>query len=56
MKKIIHQGTTMIDMPAASIYSWAPGEVREVPEQFAEELLARGDFVIEQPRPRKKSE
>ncbi len=45
--RIVYQGTTTIDLPAASIYSWSPGEAREVPDEFAKELLDRGDFVVD---------
>ncbi len=53
--KIIYTGAMTIDLPAATIYSWVPGEVREVPDEFVKELLARGDFVVEEPKARKKS-
>lgn len=54
MVRLIYRGAAAIDVPAANIVGWAPGEAREIQEDLAEELLARGDFAREQVKARKK--
>lgn len=54
MAKLIYLGAAAIDLPAAGIVGWASGETREVQENLAEELLARGDFAREQVKMKKK--
>lgn len=51
--KLTYDGPTAIDLPAAGIVGWRPGEARDVPDELVESLLERGDFAREQARARK---
>lgn len=47
-RKLVYIGPAQggVDIPAAHIVAWKPGEIRELPENLAEELLGReGQFV-----------
>jgi hypothetical protein len=33
-----------IDFPSLGIVAWLPSEIRDIPKEIADELLARGDF------------
>lgn len=47
--KLVYRGNQQdgIDIPGARIAHWKPGEVRDVPDDLGEELLARGGEFAE---------
>lgn len=56
MRRLVYEGplTGGIDFPKHDIFGWKPGDVREVPNELADELLARGEFAEASPRKKTK--